>query len=43
MTILNKVCHHRQAKKTVITGAIMMTKQGLTFGPTYRSDVLETF
>lgn len=43
MTIWNKVCHPRQAEKTVIAGAIMMTKQGLTFGPTYRSNILETF
>jgi len=42
MTIWNIVCHPRQAEKTVNTGAIM-TKQGLTFGPTYRSNVLETF
>lgn len=43
MTIWNIVCHPRQAEKTVNTGAITMTKQGLTFGPAYRSNVLETF
>lgn len=34
MTTWNIVCHPRQAEKTVNTGAIMMTKEGLTFGPT---------
>jgi hypothetical protein len=43
MTIWNVVFDPRKAENRINTGAILMTKEGLTFGPTYRSNVLESF